>query len=211
MRYLDEHLGRLFAYLTEQGMMDECLVVLTSDRGTGLGEHGSRGSALYDEGIRVPLIFKLPSNRHAGTVSDEIARTLDIAPTILSIIGVTVPNQFQGFSLLNPPSSQGSPTYAISTANKDGVLWLSLRTKSWKLITADSSNDSEPPAVELYDLISDPLEQSNLAPQRQAVVTRLYTLLTEGLQGRAASAEAPASVNFDEATEERLRQLGYIQ
>ena len=211
VRYLDEHLGRLFAYLTERGMMDECLVVLTSDRGIGFGERGSRGTQLYDEWIRVPLIFKLPSNRRAGTVSDEIARTLDIAPTILNIIGVTVPTQFQGFSLLNPPSSQGSPTYAISATNQDGLLWLSLRTKSWKLITADAPSHSEPPAVELYDLISDPQEQFNLAPQRQAVVARLYTLLTEGLQGRATSAEAPAPVNIDEATEERLRQLGYIQ
>ena len=211
VRYLDEHLGRLFTYLTERGMMDECLIILTGDRGTGFGEHGSRGPALYDEWISVPLIFKLPSNRHAGTVSDEIARTLDIAPTILDIIGVTAPTQFQGFSLLEPPASESNPTYAISATNKDGVLWLALRTKSWKLITADDSNDSEPPPVELYDLISDPLEQSNLAPQRQAVVARLFTLLTEGLQGRAASTEAPAPVNINEATEERLRQLGYIQ
>ena len=206
INYLDQHLGRLFAFLTEHDMMDDCLIVLTSDHGIGFGEHdGEHGVTLYDEQIRVPLIFKLPLNKYAGSVSNQVARTLEIAPTILDAIGVSVPSHFRGFSLLNPPSFDNGTVSAISAINRDGVLLLSLRTASWKLITADVHNESESPEIELYDLISDPGEQFNLAPQRQTIVARLFTQLTEGIQGNPAPTETPAPVNLDEATKERLR------
>lgn len=212
INYLDQHLGRLFDFLAEHGMMDDCLILLTGDHGIGFGEHDEKhGATLYDEQIRVPLIFKLPLNRYAGSVSNQVARTLDIAPTIFDAIGVSVPSQFQGSSLLNPPSFDNGTTSAISAISRDGVLLLSLRTASWKLITADVDSESGLPETELYDLISDPREQFNLAPQRQTIVAWLYTLLTEGIQGNPAPTEAPAPVNLDEATEERLRQLGYVQ
>ena len=212
INYLDQHLGRLFDFLAEHGMMDDCLILLTSDHGIGFGEHdGKHGATLYEEQIRVPLIFKLPLNMYAGSVSNQVARTLDIAPTILDVIGVSVPSHFQGLSLLNPPSFDNGTASAISAMNRDGVLLLSLRTTSWKLITADVDNDSQLPETELYDLISDPREQFNLAPQRQTIVARLFTQLTEGIQGNPAPTETPAPVNLDEATKERLKQLGYIQ
>lgn len=210
--YLDQHLGRLIAFLTEHGMLDDCLIVLTGDRGTEFGEHdGRHGATLYDEQIRVPLICKLPLNKYAGRVSNQVARTLDIAPTILDVIGVSAPSHFRGFSLLNPPSFDNGKASAISAINRDGVLLLSLRTVSWKLITTDVYSGSGLPETELYDLISDPGEQFNLARQRHTIVARLYALLTEGIRGIPAPTEAPAPVNLDEATKERLRQLGYIQ
>ncbi len=99
--YLDEQLGVLIDGLRQRGLYDGTLIVLTGDHGEEFQEHGGwwHGTTLYDEQTHVPLIIKPPLGGARGRVVDELAMSLDIAPTILAAAGTRVPAVMQGHAL----------------------------------------------------------------------------------------------------------------
>ena len=89
--HVDAEIGRLLDLLRKSGLYDEALVVVTSDHGESLLDHGvwvGHGLFLTDDEIRVPLLVKLPGNLHAGTRVDRMVRLIDVAPTIVGVVGV---------------------------------------------------------------------------------------------------------------------------
>src|SRR2546430_3545658 len=104
--YADSQLGRVFDYLRRAGFDDQTLVVLLSDHGESLGEHGEdeHGFFVYRSTLRVPLIVRLPRNKAAASAPRVVSApvgTIDVAPTLLDLAGIQDPlsRQFQGRSL----------------------------------------------------------------------------------------------------------------
>ena len=96
IRFTDEHLGRLFAWLEGAGLRDDTIVVVTADHGDEFFEHGQSGhrKTLYEESIRVPFVLRYPRRVPGGQVIDELVRLMDVAPTVLSLAGVERPKAF---------------------------------------------------------------------------------------------------------------------
>ncbi|MBU0496073.1 MAG: sulfatase-like hydrolase/transferase [Chloroflexi bacterium] len=208
--YLDAQLGALFAQLKARGLYDDALIILTADHGEELYEHENwgHGRTLYQEQLHVPLIIKYPGSAGASAIDTGLARSLDIAPTVLDVAGVPVPAAMQGVSL-RPGASAARARSAFAEENRQGNVIRSLRDSQYKLILVNEGNPRGLPAVALFDLRADPGEQHNLADQKPDTVRQLRAGLDEALayaEGRAVQGQ---SRELDAATRERLRELGY--
>src|SRR5882724_9635096 len=112
MSEIDDHLGRVFAYLKETGQWDDTLIVFTCDHGEQLGDHHLLGKIGYfDESYRIPMIIRDPraeANSSRGSIVDKFTETIDTMPTVLEWLGLEVPRQCDGRSLL-PFCEKGAP------------------------------------------------------------------------------------------------------
>jgi arylsulfatase A-like enzyme len=96
---VDENVGRILAFLEEQGLAEDTIVIYTSDQGFFLGEHGFFDKRLmYEPAITTPLIIRWPGHTKPGTVNDDIILNLDHAPTFLDVAGGAIPKDMQGMS-----------------------------------------------------------------------------------------------------------------
>jgi len=220
--YLDEQLGLLFQALRRWDLYDDALIVFTADHGEEFYEHGNwgHGRTLYEEQLHVPLIVKYPGNARAGSVDVALARSLDIAPTILDVIGVPVPEAtrsvpgMQGVSL-RPGATAPRAEVVFAEQDRQGNVIRAIRTRRYKLIIANAGNPRGLPVEALFDLQADPAEQRNLVADEPATVRTLRTDLEQAIAAHRAlcvaegRAVAGQSRELDAATRERLRELGY--
>jgi arylsulfatase A-like enzyme len=96
---VDENVGRILAFLDEQGLAEDTIIIYTSDQGFFLGEHGFFDKRLmYEPAITTPLIVRWPGHTTPGTVNNDIILNLDHAPTFLDVAGGTIPKEMQGKS-----------------------------------------------------------------------------------------------------------------
>ncbi len=209
IEYLDGFLAKVFAQLEAQGLYDDALIVLTADHGEEFHEHGGwwHGTTLYDEQIHVPLIVKLPGNRSAGAREKSLARSVDIAPTLLAVAGAGVPAGVQGRDLFGNASA---PTAVYAEEDHEGNVLEAIRTAEWKLILANSGNPRGLAETELYDLVADPGERNNVAASQTARVTELKKDLEMLRDASRANAVSGVSGAIDDADMERLKALGYV-
>jgi arylsulfatase A-like enzyme/Tfp pilus assembly protein PilF len=204
--YADAALGRFFDRLRAAGALDRTLVVIASDHGESLGEHGERTHGLfaYDATLRVPLIVWAPTALHPAIVAGT-ARLVDVMPTVLDLVGVPPP-AVDGRSLRMMATGTGvgdEPESYFEALNANLTRgWAPLRgvvRHQVKLIDL--------PIPELYDLAADPGENRNLyASQRE----RARDLESRLDRLNAASSAAPTRTPVDADAEARLRSLGYI-
>lgn len=178
---LDESLGRILAALEARGILDNTVVIYAGDNGYLFGDRGGLWDkrVAYDPSIRIPLIVRYPPRFPAGTVCDELALNLDVAPTLLTLAGVPLPAAMQGRDLL---------ALADGTATRDAFLYeyfadtgqvptiLALRSRQYKLVTYPENRELPD---ELYDLARDPAERRDLAadPAAAAVLADLRARL----------------------------------
>jgi arylsulfatase A-like enzyme/Flp pilus assembly protein TadD len=181
------------------------LVVLTSDHGESLGEHGesTHGTFAYESTIRVPLIFRLPGV--SGLEVDDLVRHIDIVPSVLDALGMDRREALPGTTLwpvaLGERRSATPSSYfeALSTSLNQG--WAPLRG-----IFDGRHKYIDLPLPELYDVSSDPAEAKNLVAKEPELLDRLRnSLARERVRDRGVNRGAE-----DAATLERLRALGYI-
>jgi arylsulfatase A-like enzyme len=163
---VDVQVGRIRAHLKELGLDRNTIMVYSSDHGFYLGERGFAGKWYAHElSIRVPLLVYDPRNPGGGARRDEVALSIDIAPTILDLAGVDVPQSMQGHSLRpvldgNTPDDWQTEFFYEHNLNiktipkSEGV-----RTPNWKYAVY---HEATPVYEELYDLTSDPDEATNL-------------------------------------------------
>jgi arylsulfatase A-like enzyme len=217
IRYVDAQLERLFSGL-EADVAARTLAIVTSDHGEEFGEHGSMEGhqwTLYDEVIRVPLLLRGPGVEPG--VVDALASTLDIAPTLLDLLGVEAPDSFEGRSL-RPLLAGGAPTRELVFAETRRMnRRFALRDLRRKLVyTRPGRTPFGFPiqgGFELYDLDSDPGEQRNLWPEEQLTACPLVADL-EAFMSRSrsdATGTPPDRVEFSQDERERLRALGYLE
>jgi Flp pilus assembly protein TadD len=201
----DAALAPLLQPLLEAGAAARTLVVLTSDHGEALGDHGeaTHGVFAYEATLRVPLVLWAPGLLRPRVV-EQPARHVDVLPTVLDLLEVEPPSGLPGHSLrpLVMGGRQGvEPSYfeALSSSLNRG--WAPLRG-----VREEGLKYVDLPVPELYDLTSDPGESHNLAAARAGDLERLCARL-----GRLREQErAVARVAESPETLERLRTLGYV-
>jgi len=211
--YADSQLARLFDYLRKSNLYDRTLIVLLSDHGESLGEHGEdeHGFFIYNSTLHVPLIFKLPRGEGAPRVVRRTVGSIDVAPTLLELLHMQDPlrRQFQGTSLASEMLGKGAasarPVYSETFYPRDSFGWSELRC-----ISTDRLKYIQAPHPELYDLRSEPQELHNLYGERASLAAALREQLT-GIERRYASTQPAApALPLPPETVEKLRSLGYV-
>jgi arylsulfatase A-like enzyme/tetratricopeptide (TPR) repeat protein len=200
--YADDTVGRFIADLKKRGLYDRAIVVLLSDHGEGLGDHGEldHGIFVYREAIQVPLIVKLPHSENAGRHVSSLAALSDIVPTILAAAGLPPADRIDGIDLLHAKDDPQRQVDAASYYGRFHLHWHELTS----VVTA-SHQFIEAPARELYDLAADPAEKSNVIDANR----RIAAALAHDLATRTKPVGAPT--NVDEEDQRKLASLGYIR
>ncbi len=214
-RYADDGLERLVGRLSDAGLLDDTLLVVTSDHGEGFGEHGMmlHSSTVYEEVVRVPLIVKPPASWH---VPPHVVRTpvttVDLLPTLLALAqGATAEAAMPEGYLVDGIDLSGSilgtrePPARLLTARSNET-WdrQAVIDGRWKYI--DDGHDGH---VELYDLAADPAEWRELSATQPVRAERLAIQLARILELRQAERVDAAPAKLDDASIESLRALGY--
>ena len=190
---IDDNVGRLLDYLDANDLTDNTIVVYTSDQGFFLGDHGWFDKRLmYEESLQMPLLIRYPDQIDAGTVCDDIVVNVDFGPTLLDLCGVNVADHVQGRSfapLVTGGTIDDWPTsmyYRYWMHNDEShacPAHYGVRTRTHKLICyyndplgqTGARGPANPIEWELFDLIADPLEVSNIygTPQAADITTEL--------------------------------------
>ena len=180
VKSLDENIGRVLDYLEENDMMDNTMIVYTSDQGFYMGEHGWFDKRfMYEESFSTPLVIRMPSSFKRKGKIKELVQNIDFAPTMLDIAGVEIPEDIQGISLLPLLKDDISPSnwreslyyhYYEYPAEHMVNKHYGMRTDRYKLI-----HFYELDVWELYDLQNDIQEMNNLYGNTdyKSVVTEL--------------------------------------
>ncbi|HEU5076885.1 MAG TPA: sulfatase-like hydrolase/transferase, partial [Polyangiaceae bacterium] len=167
---VDKHLARLFDALQRRGLAERTIVIVQADHGEAFGEHGSQthGTTLYDEVLRVPLMFKIPGVA-ARRISTPVT-TMDLGPTILETFGLAVPASFMGQSLVATLKG-ATPRLTRPIAAENRLQQTLVLSNGLKII-----HDLRTKTNELYDLSKDPGETQDLSGNSELLAEPLATL-----------------------------------
>ncbi len=159
--YLDEQVGRIMETVDRLGISHRTMIVFTSDNGYMLGSQGYVAKqVLYEEAIKVPLIFNLPS-RFKPRVVDELVYVMDILPTLMELNSVPVPEYVSARSLLPLLEGRDVTVHDRIFSETGPAGSIAVRTKEWKWIFDPHVGD------QLYDIAKDPYETRNLITDPQ--------------------------------------------
>jgi len=211
--YVDACLGDLMERLERAGVLPSAVVIVAGDHGESLGEHGeeTHGLFLYEGAVRVPLLIRAPGLLPAGQRVGGPAQLVDVAPTVLELLGVAPLGEAQGRSLLPRVVGEGGDeaeplAFAETLMPRIEFGWSELymvHDGRYKYIRA--------PEPELYDLEEDPGENVNLIGDEPRLALEMASLLDAWIGGATVQgAEAAASRSLTSEEEERLRSLGYL-
>ena len=198
-------IGKLLEDLRAAGQLDRTLIVVAADHGESLGEHGERthGVFVYDTTMRVPVIIAGAGFRVRGSRFDELARLIDLAPTVLEAIGVGAPASFEGRSIV---SGSGAASAYIEAMDAN-------LTRNWAPLTGIATRDDkliDLPIPELYDLRADPGETTNLHARDAARARTLESLLRGQTAAFASRGAAAEKTTLSADARQRLQALGYV-
>lgn len=221
IRQLDDYMGVLIEKMKQCGILDNTILIITSDHGEELFEHGFIGHAstslnakLYDEIIHIPLIIRWPKKvKHK--IVDDLVQQIDITPTILDMLGIPPPEGLHGYSLLPPiqgkPANNSRSVFCEtilggfqSTKEMEDIRLRCVRTKEWKLIntSAPASNVSSgglnDGKYELYNLSNDPKEEKNIFENHPEIAKELKKKLFLWIETTASkewSSQPNAGIN----------------
>ena len=208
--YTDDMFGDVIEHLRSRGELEETLVVVTSDHGEALGEHGenTHGLFIYDATTHVPLIMSHPGLPGDRRIPDVVG-LVDIAPTAFDLLGVAYGSAFDGRSFASVLLSKDAtieprPAYSESIFPRVGFGWAELRAlrgENWRYVRA--------PRPELYDIERDPGELDDLsgvAPERLA---RRAAELSAILPEKEVETYSRDGGEMDPEVEELISALGY--
>jgi tetratricopeptide (TPR) repeat protein len=205
---VDSEFGRLLEALSARGVFDDTLIAVTADHGESLGEHSelAHSYTLYDAVLAVPLIFRGPGVP-AGRAVEGVVRTVDVAPTLSSLLGFAPLRESDGEDLSplwndpSPPSDRLAFAETLATRLEHGWSPLfAVRTRHHHYVRA--------PRPELYDVVSDPgqvmnrIETEPVTPAARALDAEITRILADEVQ--------PTEESVDDETRDQLRSLGYL-
>ncbi len=207
---MDAGLGELLDELRRRGIYDDAHVIVLADHGEGRGDHREEehGIFLYEECLRVPFLWKLPGDASPRRV-ESLVGCVDVSPTILEFVNVSVPEGIAGQSLRGlltggqPPERLG--LYAETMYPYYSYEWSPLyawRTESWKYIQA--------PVPELYNLTEDPGERRNCIADFGDKAAELEKRLRNARLRGGSGQDVPSEASIDPAVAEKLASLGYV-
>jgi arylsulfatase A-like enzyme len=227
MTYTDEHVGRLIDYLRQKEILEEAILVITSDHGENFKEHPvnwNHGYTVYQTTMQSICIFRLPGATRAGTRIEQLYSNIDICPTLLAYLGLDIPGGIDGEAVDLRP---GDDEISISARTRFGEAtkphkdvetdprWFNnrkarcIRSGNYKYIRTPFKDTEE-----LYDLSKDPYEKTNLLINPSSRNLEKADFLKEQLLTWTDSAD-PLASHFEpgqrEETIKRLKSLGYLK
>lgn len=195
VRSVDNNVGRVLAYLDENGLAENTLVVYTSDQGFYMGEHGWFDKRfMYEPSLRTPLVMRFPKGINAQKKVEELVQNIDYAPTIMDLAGLDIPAGMQGKSLIPLLKTE-------KTGWRDAIYYqyyeypgphsvkrhYGIRTERYKLIHFYNDIDT----WEFFDLETDPEEMHNLYEKSE------YADLISTMKGRLGKLRTTYQVSED--------------
>ena len=169
MLSVDDNVQRVLDVLTASGELDNTLILVTTDNGQLLGEHGLQQKGLsYEPSIQVPLLMRFPERIQKGRTMDQLVLTEDLLPTVLELCGLDIPGDVQGKSLvpiLEDPSSSWRERFlylAPGFGGEGGMIERAVVEERFKYVSFEAAGTRE---ELLFDRESDPDERTNLAAQ----------------------------------------------
>jgi arylsulfatase A-like enzyme len=222
--YMDFHIGRLFDELRRRGILDEAILLVTSDHGESLMEHPrsfSHGYLVYQATMHSVGVIRLPGGEGGGRRIEEPVSSIDLLPTLLDILGISPPPGIDGEAIplgmtddALPQRTRFGQATRPRKRHETDPRWMNILKARY--IRSGRHKFIQTPYLgteELYDLESDPSEQRNLlqapSPETLEIAARLRTELTAW----AESAD-PLPTRFEpsqrDETRERLKSLGYL-
>jgi len=224
LTYTDMFVAKILQELKRQGLYDDAIIVITADHGEEFMERGWIGhtATLYQELLHVPLIIKLPTNR-PGVVEARVS-LVDVMPTLLSYLGLEVPENLEGrvLDLAAPENIADAPVFSQAKKLMKSIYYWqrpgpdrvlakrSVIMGGRKLIYNEATGDKE-----LYDLRVDPAERVNRYEEDEASARRLEALLNEWIsrteqKGGPQGPEQDENELFDPEQIRKLKSLGYM-
>lgn len=218
--FVDHHIGLLLEELRNLGLENRTLVVLTSDHGESFGEHNyvGHGRRVYESILRIPLILRYPGKIPAGLRSDYPSQTIDVMPTVLSLMGIPAPKGMKGRNLetvLQPDLPPAEPEIYFETfAGARKKFWkifspplrgipllVGKKVGSWKYIYNPKTGRHE-----LYNLATDPLEEHNRIDEHP----EFRSLAQSCLEREEFLPLAARDQQIDPEDRKMLKSLGYV-
>lgn len=211
----DEVVGRLVTYLKANQLYDQSTIILVSDHGEGLGDHGeeAHGLLVYDEALRVPFIVKPAASEESGRRVADVVQLADIAPTVLDLARAPVPADLAGRSLT--PLIEGDDEFPARVVYAESMYphyafgWSGLTTVTdgrFRYIAPFPAPVSSE-GVELFDHQTDPREQKNLLGAREPAA---LAALRAALERFTSNAAMPIPTAVPAEDHQRYEALGYV-
>ena len=205
VRTVDSAVGEVLETLDRTGLSAHTLVVLVADHGEEFWEHGGseHGRTVYEEVVKVPLIMRWPGHLPAGTRVAEVTRITDVAPTILDLLGLPVPPERDGETMVPVIHGAASaPRVALTENMLLGEERVGVRTAHHEYVRWEDGRE------EAYNLAADPQERRDLAGIDDTMnrLRQLYAQVGSGVQAPFPTTQSSP----DGRTREALRSLGYV-
>lgn len=225
IRHVDTHIKKIFNLLKKEKLDKETLIVICSDHGESFGEHNyfyQHGEHLYESGLKSTMIISNPKIIPKGKKIRSRIQNLDIMPTILDMLNITIIDRLDGVSLL--PLIHGKKkkirdfVFSESVENSwkenkriyfEGVKgkWRSMIIDDWKIIYIPHPKKS---IFELYNLKNDPHEKNNLINKNKKIATEMKKMILEYLKTQSNKGKTDLS-SLTEKSRKLLKSLGYIE
>jgi arylsulfatase A-like enzyme len=224
LAYLDFRMGELVRYLRDTGILDNTILIITSDHGENLGDHGlmDHQLCLYDTLLRIPLLIRFPSKLGAGANGKDLVSIVDIFPTVLGLLGInfSFAEELQGRDVFSTDSAEHiyaeyeSPILEMTENRKyyppdfdpsvfDRTLKVA-RDLRYKLIFASDNRH------ELFDTISDPEEKTNVYGSNPETASDLEGKLKAWLVSFRKAEVSKDRASLGGLVREKLSELGYF-
>jgi arylsulfatase A-like enzyme len=221
--YLDYRIGEVYEFLKEKNLLDNTLLIISSDHGESIGEHNlmDHQYCLYDTLLKVPLIIRFPGVFEGRKRISNVVQTTDIFPTIMEILNFKDQNPLegvQGESLLK----NGNSRFAISEYiapqpsieairrrypkgdfSKYDRSLTSIRSYNWKLIVPSDGKD------ELYNILEDPVETKNLMSIHNDIYKNMHSKIDSWIRDNREDVEDEGT-HVSAEIKKRLEALGYF-
>jgi len=207
--FADAQIGRVRAFLEQEGLLDKTVIVVIADHGESLGDHGesTHGFFVYQSVLRVPLVIRAPYDALRGRRVTDLVRTVDVMPTVMDLLDLPIAEKLEGRSVVplmtGAVREMGLAAYAEAVYPRYHYGWSDLRS-----LTSERFKFIEAPRPELYDLVQDPDETRNLYDERRPLADRMAGVLAAA-ESKSASDVKPAA-DVDPDTRARLAALGYV-
>lgn len=215
--YIDTKIEELLRELRKRNMAGNTWIIITADHGEEFKEHGKKthGKTLYAEVLKVPLIFYNAENvKEAKRVKRQV-RLIDVTPTILDLLNITIPKSMEGISLkkniIDSSNFRGEDLEAFSQVGLNGQLLnrdlIAVTTPEFKYIF-DFIGKKE----ELYDLRTDPWEKYNIFLSRPSIVNTFRKKVARFLKlQQEKKCSFIEKTEIDEELKKKLKSLGYLK
>lgn len=227
VRWVDDAVKRVRERLAELGHLERTVLIFTADHGETFGEHGVHGHArnVLTPVVWVPLVFRFPFPLEPLRVPAQV-RSVDVAPTILELVGAPIPARFEGESLVPLMTGAARPADRPSVAAlgvplfRDASVQTAFSDGAWTYARNAAGPEEDPEAFEwrgaepgaelLFDRSIDPGENVNLVTREPDMTLRLRAELDRHL-AKAMPGVVEKGVRIDPAIADRLRAMGYLR